>query len=102
MGCRLGQAEPKQLNEIHGGARGMLAAAQKTQTVRPLDGERQAGEQPRDQQAVRVMKADMFEVVTVFGVIKTLILDLPSALGSALHCFTHFSCGCRAVEHIEV
>src|ERR1700723_2616175 len=30
------------------------------------------------------MMADMFEVVAVFGVIKTLILDLPSALGSVI------------------
>jgi hypothetical protein len=66
VGCRLGQAEPKQLNEIHGGARGMLAAAQITQAVQPLDGERQAGEQPSDQ-AVGVMMADMLEVVAVFA-----------------------------------
>jgi hypothetical protein len=39
VGCRLGQAEPKQLNEIHGGAQGMRAAAQITQAVQPFDGQ---------------------------------------------------------------
>src|SRR6266853_232683 len=60
----------------------MCAAAQITQAVQPLDGQPQAGEQPSDQQAVRVMMADMSESVAVLGVIKPLILDLPTAFGS--------------------
>ena len=79
-----GQAEPKQMHEIGGGTRGMGAAAQIPQAVQPLDGQRQAGEQPSDQQAVGVMMADMFEVVAVFGIIKPLILDLPPALGPVI------------------
>src|SRR5467141_662091 len=82
--CRSGQAEPKHINKLRGGAEGMCAATQITQAVQPLDGQRQAGEQPSDQQAVRVMMADMPESMAVLGVIKPLILDLPTALGSVI------------------
>src|SRR5260370_4251353 len=82
--CRSGQAEPKHINKLRGGAEGMCAAAQITQAVQPLDGQPQAGEQPSDEQAVRVMMADMSESVAVLGVIKPLILDLPTAFGSVI------------------
>src|SRR5438094_8917808 len=80
----MGQAEPKHISKLRGGAEGMRAAAQITQAVQPLDGQPQAGEQPSDQQAVRVMMADMSESVAVLGVVKSLILDLPTALGSVI------------------
>src|SRR5205809_7936624 len=62
----------------------MRAAAQITQAVQPLDGQPQAGEQPSDQQAVRVMMADMSESVAGLGVVKCLLLDLATALGSVI------------------
>ena len=83
------------MNEIRGGRRGMGAAAQIPQAVQPLDGPRQAGEQPGDQQAVGVMMADMFEVVAVFGIIKPLIFDLPPALGPVIQHPTAHLCDRR-------
>ena len=69
------------MNEIRSGMGAMSATAQIPQAVQPLDRQRQAGQQPSDQQAVGVMMADMFEVVAVFGIIKSLILDFPPTLG---------------------
>jgi hypothetical protein len=66
------------VNEICVGTRGMGAAAQIPQAVQPLDGQRQASEQPSDQQAVGVMMADMFEVVAIFGIIKLATHNQPS------------------------
>jgi hypothetical protein len=53
----------------------MPAAAQMTQAIEPLDGQRQAREQPGDQQAVAVIMTDGSQTMAVLGVIKSLIFD---------------------------
>jgi hypothetical protein len=80
--CRSRQAEPKQLNKVHGGAGRVRSAAQITQAIEPLDGQRQAREQPSDQQAVCVMMTDMLQIMAILGVIEPLVFDFPPALGA--------------------
>ena len=66
------------MNELHGGADRMPAAMQITQAIEPLDRQRQAGEQPGDQQAVGVMMTDVPQAMAVLGVIESLIFRFPN------------------------
>src|SRR6266404_3929256 len=68
------------MNKLHGGADWMRAATQIAQAIEPLDGQRQAGEQPDDQQAVGVMVTHMPQTMAVLGIIKSLVFDFPTAL----------------------
>ena len=79
---RSGQAEPEHMNKVRGGAGRMRAAAQITQAVEPLDSQRQAREQPSDQQAVGMMMTDMLQIMAILGVTEPLVFDFPSALGA--------------------
>jgi hypothetical protein len=54
-----------------------------TSSVEPFDGQGQAGQQPYYPQAVPFMVADMFEAVTVPGIVESLILDFPASLRQA-------------------
>ena len=63
------------MNKVSSGAGRMRAAAQITQAVEPLDGQRQAREQPSDQQAVCMMMTDMLQIMAVLGVIEPLVLS---------------------------
>ena len=60
--------------------RGGCSAAQIPQAVGSLDGQGHACEQPSDQQTVGVMMTDMLQIMAVLGVIKSLVLDFPTAL----------------------
>lgn len=55
------------MNKVHGGADWMRAATQIAQAIEPLDGQRQAGEQPDDQQAVGVMMTHMPQTMAALG-----------------------------------
>src|ERR1700751_6389391 len=77
--CRSGQAQPKQLYQFDSGARLMFAAMQITEAIKPLDAQRQAGQQPGEQQTVGVMVTDVSQSVAVFSVIEPLVFDLPTA-----------------------
>src|SRR6266404_1065875 len=72
------------MNKVHGGADWMRAATQIAQAIEPLDGQRQAGEQPDDQQAVGVMMTHMPQTMAVLGIIKSLVFDFPTALGAKI------------------
>src|SRR6266478_5281720 len=72
------------MNQLHGGADWMRAATQIAQAIEPLDGQRQAGEQPDDQQAVGVMMTHMPQTMAVLGIIKSLVFDFPTALGAKI------------------
>jgi len=61
----------------------MFATVEVPESVESFDGQGQHGEQPADQQTVGMMMANMLEAVTALGVVETLVLDLPAALGHA-------------------
>src|SRR5258707_4170463 len=68
------------MNKLHGGEAWMRDATQIAQAIEPLDGQRHAGEQPDDQQAVGVMVTHMPQSMAVLGIIKSLVFDFPTAL----------------------
>jgi hypothetical protein len=70
------------MHKIRGGAGRMGSAAQITQAVQPLDGQRHARKQPSDQQAVGGMLTDMLQIIAVLSIIEPLVLNFPSALSS--------------------
>ena len=61
---------------------------QVAQTVEPLQGEGQAGQQPDREQAAFVMMADMLESVAVLGIVEAFVFDLPAALGHGVQTAT--------------
>ncbi len=62
---------------------GCDATVEIAQAVESFDGQSQAGNQPDQEQAVGVVVADVFQTVAILGVVESLILDLPTALGEA-------------------
>src|SRR5260370_8679361 len=79
------------MNKVHGGADWTRAATKIAKAIEPLDGQRQAGEQPDDQQAVGVMVTHMPQTMAVLGIIKSLVFDFPTALPPMIkHPTAHF------------
>lgn len=68
----------------------MPPTVQVAQPVEAFDHQRQDRDQPANEQAVRMVMADVLHPVAVLGVVESLVLDLPPALrhpvkGSAGH-----------------
>ena len=83
-GCyRRSQAELQEQEQIDGGAHGVGAARKVTQAVEPFEGEGQAGQPPDPQPTVALVVAEVLEAVAVWGVVASLVLDFPAALGPA-------------------
>src|SRR5438876_9482764 len=51
------------------------------QPVESLQRERQAGQQPDDEQAALVVVADMLQSITILSVVEAFIFNVPSTLG---------------------
>jgi hypothetical protein len=62
-------------------ADGMGTTMQIAQPVESLQGKRQAGQQPDDEQAALVVAADMFQSIAILSIVEAFIFNLPSTLG---------------------
>ena len=71
-----------------------------TEPIKPFQGQGEAGQQPHDEQAVGMVVADVFQAVAVLGIIKTLVLDLPAALGHGIQAATADLAGRKIGEPI--
>ena len=78
-----GQAEAEEAEKFDGGVHRVGPAVEMAQAVEAFEGQRQAGNQPDEEQAVGVVMADMFQAIAILGVVESLILDLPAAFGEA-------------------
>src|SRR6266853_416517 len=77
---RQGQSEEEKAVQIDGRADGMCTAMQIAQPVESLQRERQAGQQPDDEQAALVVVADMLQSITILSIVEAFIFNVPSTL----------------------
>lgn len=61
----------------------VVAAVQVADAMEPFDNQRQAEEQPVDQDAVGVVVAEVLESLAVLGLVEALVFDLPPVLSVA-------------------
>ena len=61
---------------------GMVSAMQVTGPIQPFDSQRKGNQEAADEHAAGMMMADMLHAVAIFGIVETLVLDLPSAFGN--------------------
>jgi len=54
------------------------------QPVESLQRERQAGQQPDDEQAALVVVADMLQAITILSIVEAFIFNVPSTLGHVI------------------
>lgn len=80
---RQGQGEEEKAAQIDSRADGMGTAMQIAQPVESLQRERQAGQQPDDEQAALVVVADMLQSITIVSIVEAFIFNMPSTLGDA-------------------
>lgn len=73
---------------MDGCADGMRTARQIAPPVESLQRERQAGQQPDDEQAALVVVADMLQSITILSIVEALILNVPSTLGHVVQTAT--------------
>src|ERR1700756_763605 len=66
----------------------MRTAMQIAQTVEPLEGESQAGQQPYHEQAAFVVVANMLEPIAIFSIVEAFIFYLPATLGHGVQATT--------------
>ena len=76
------ETEPEKADKLDCRYQGMASAMQVTEPIQPFDGQRKGNQEPADEHAVGMMMADMLHAVAIFGIVETLVLDLPSAFGN--------------------
>src|SRR5450759_4599348 len=81
--CRRGRAgdTAKECPELHGGKDGMRASMQIADAVEPFDHQGKKNEEPVHQHAVGVVMLNVLHPVKILGLIESLVLDFPAALG---------------------
>src|SRR6266540_7295286 len=62
----------------------MVSAVQVAQPVKAFDHHSQGDQQPDDEDAVRLVMADVLHAITILAIVEAVILDLPAALGDAV------------------
>src|SRR5450756_22070 len=75
------EIQPKSVLELHGGKDGIRAAMQIADAVEPFDHQGKKNEEPVHQHAVGVVMLNVLHPVKILGLIESLVLDFPAALG---------------------
>ena len=81
VGAREPERQPEGVFELHGGKDRMGAAMQIADAIEPFDDQGQQQEEPIHEHAVGMVMLNMLHPVEVLGVVESLILDFPAALG---------------------
>ena len=75
------ERQPQRVFELHGRKDGMGAAMRIADAIEPFDYQGQEREEPIDRQAVGMVRLNVLPTITVLGVVESLVLEFPAALG---------------------